>query len=69
VDILNANSPTAWPLSFISFALIPQNITTPDCSNVNELLLFLSWYALRFTHVIELARLTTTPLMARAGRS
>jgi hypothetical protein len=69
VDILNANSSTAWPLSFISFALIPQNITTPDCSNVNELLLFLSWYALRNTHAPVLARLTTTSSMARAGRS
>jgi hypothetical protein len=45
VDILNANGSASWPLSFITFALIPENITTPDCSNVQELLLFLSWYA------------------------
>ncbi len=45
VDILNANGSASWPLSFITFALIPKNITTPDCSNVQELLLFLSWYA------------------------
>ncbi|ELR25267.1 uncharacterized protein ACA1_290310 [Acanthamoeba castellanii str. Neff] len=43
VDILNANGSASWPLSYISFALIPQNITTPDCSNIQELLLFLSW--------------------------
>jgi hypothetical protein len=45
VDILNANSSTAWPMSYISFALIPQNTTSLDCTNIRELLLFISWYA------------------------
>ncbi len=43
VNIFDSSSSNSWPLSYITYATIYQNITTDDCTAVQELLLFYSW--------------------------
>jgi hypothetical protein len=43
VDILDAPGTESYPLAYISFISIPNNLTSPDCSLVTDLLTFFSW--------------------------
>lgn len=43
VDILDANGTDSWPMAYLTFFAMDQNVSTADCTNVQELLNFVSW--------------------------
>ncbi len=43
IDIVDAPGNDSWPLSYINYLSVKQNITTFDCTNFQELLAFVAW--------------------------
>lgn len=43
VDILDANGTDSWPMAYLTFFAMDQNVSTADCTNVQELLNFVAW--------------------------
>jgi hypothetical protein len=43
VDIFDGPGNSSWPLSFLTFFSMERNLTAFDCTNVQELLYFVSW--------------------------
>jgi hypothetical protein len=42
-DIINGGGTSSWPMCYISFIQLKQNISTLDCTYTQELLTLLSW--------------------------
>lgn len=43
VDILDANGTNSWPMAYLTFLSMDFNGSYADCTNVQELLNFVSW--------------------------
>jgi hypothetical protein len=43
VDILDANGTNSWPMAYVTFLSMYNNGSFADCTNVKELLNFVSW--------------------------
>lgn len=43
VDILDAGGLSAWPMAYMTYITLDQNVTTSDCTAVQELLNFVAW--------------------------
>jgi hypothetical protein len=43
IDIIDANGTDSWPMAYMNYLSLAQNVTTYDCTNIQELLSFVSW--------------------------
>jgi hypothetical protein len=43
IDIIDADGNDSWPISYMSYLSMQQNLTTYDCTNIFELLSFVAW--------------------------
>ena len=43
IDIVDAKGNASWPIAYMSYLSLKQNVTASDCTNIQELLAFVAW--------------------------
>jgi ABC-type phosphate transport system substrate-binding protein len=43
IDIIDADGNASWPIAYMNYLSMQQNLTTFDCTNIFELLSFVAW--------------------------
>jgi hypothetical protein len=43
IDIVDAPGNRSWPITYMSYLSVKQNVTTFDCTSIQELLAYVAW--------------------------
>jgi ABC-type phosphate transport system substrate-binding protein len=43
IDIVDAPGNGSWPITYMSYMSLKENVTTIDCTSIQELLAFVAW--------------------------
>jgi ABC-type phosphate transport system substrate-binding protein len=58
IDIIDANGTDSWPMAYMNYLSVQQNLTTYDCTSFQELLGFVAW--VQTNDAYALPRITIT---------
>jgi ABC-type phosphate transport system substrate-binding protein len=52
IDIIDADGNASWPIAYMNYLSMQQNLTTFDCTNIFELLSFVAWVQTNDAYVL-----------------